>query len=185
VLRATSSCIPPPMKITIVAFEGCMTSAVFGQADAFAVAAYMSERRADSSWSGHDVRLATPGGKPVRGYGGHLIEPDCSLVDADDSHVVLIPPIFNDIEQTLAQEGSLVSWLASFPANSKLLASTCTGAFLLAEAASSTAGALPPIRPLACFSSSAIRACAWHWTNVSSTTTWSSAQAQPLRISTS
>ncbi len=97
-----------PMKITIVAFEGCMTSAVFGQADAFAVAAYISERRADASWSGHDVRLATPGGKPVRGYGGHLIEPDCSLADAD--------------------------WLASFPANSKLLASTCTGAFLLAEA---------------------------------------------------
>jgi hypothetical protein len=29
------------MKITIVAFEGCMTSAVFGQADAFAVAAYI------------------------------------------------------------------------------------------------------------------------------------------------
>ena len=57
------------MKITIVAFEGCMTSAVFGQADAFAVAAYISERRADASWSGHDVRLATPGGKPVRGYG--------------------------------------------------------------------------------------------------------------------
>jgi transcriptional regulator GlxA family with amidase domain len=47
---------------------------------------------------------------------------------------VLIPPIFNDIEQTLAQEAGLVSWLASFPANSKLLASSCTGAFLLAEA---------------------------------------------------
>jgi transcriptional regulator GlxA family with amidase domain len=122
------------MKITIVAFEGCMTSAVFGQADAFAVAAYISERRADASWSGHDVRLATPGGKPVRGYGGHLIKPDCSLADADDTHVVLIPPIFNDIEQTLAQEAGLVSWLASFPANSKLLASSCTGAFLLAEA---------------------------------------------------
>jgi len=31
------------MKITIVAFEGCMTSAVFGQADAFAVAAYIAD----------------------------------------------------------------------------------------------------------------------------------------------
>jgi transcriptional regulator GlxA family with amidase domain len=111
-----------------------MTSAVFGQADAFAVAASISERRTDASWSGHDVRLATPGGKPVRGYGGHLIEPDCSLADADDSHVVLIPPIFNDIEQNPAQEAGLVSWLASFRANSKLLASSCTGAFLLAEA---------------------------------------------------
>jgi transcriptional regulator GlxA family with amidase domain len=75
------------------------------------------------------------GGEPVRGYGGqHRIEPHCSLTDAHDSDVVLIPTIFNDIEQTLTLESGLVSWLASFPANSTLLASTCTGAFLLAEA---------------------------------------------------
>jgi transcriptional regulator GlxA family with amidase domain len=122
------------MKITIVAFDGCMTSAVFGQMDAFAIAAYISDRRGDSSWSGHQIRIATQGAEPVRGYGGHRIEPHCSLADADDSNVVLIPPIFNDIEQTLAQEGGLVSWLTSFPAHSTLLASTCTGAFFLAEA---------------------------------------------------
>ena len=110
------------MKITIVAFEGCMTSAVFGQADAFAVAAYIADR------------VATPDGKPVLGYGGHRIDPRCSLEDAQDSDVVLLPPIFGDIELTLLQEGSLVSWLASFPGRSTLLASTCTGAFLLAEA---------------------------------------------------
>jgi transcriptional regulator GlxA family with amidase domain len=122
------------MKITIVAFEGCMTSAVYGQADTFAMAAYISGRRADASWSGHDVRIATPDGKPVRGYGGHAIEAHCSIGEAGDSHVVLIPPIFNDIEQTLAQEAGIVSWLSSFPPKSTLLASTCTGAFMLAEA---------------------------------------------------
>ncbi|WP_172804596.1 GlxA family transcriptional regulator [Afipia sp. GAS231] len=111
-----------------------MTSAVFGQMDAFAIAAYIAGRREDSSWNSHDVRIATPDGDPVRGYGGHLIEPHCALSSAGDSDVVLIPPIFNDIEQTLAQERGLVAWLTSFPANSTLLASTCTGAFLLAEA---------------------------------------------------
>jgi transcriptional regulator GlxA family with amidase domain len=122
------------MKIAIVAFEGCMTSAVFGQADAFAMAAYISGRRNDASWSGHDARIVTPGDKPVQGYGGHLIEGHCSLREAGDSNVVLIPPIFNDIEQTLAQESGLVSWLSSFEPGSTLLASTCTGAFMLAEA---------------------------------------------------
>jgi hypothetical protein len=39
------------MKITIVAFEGCVTSAVFGQADAFAIAAYIAGRSNVSSWS--------------------------------------------------------------------------------------------------------------------------------------
>ena len=95
------------MKITIVAFEGCMTSAVYGQADAFAIGA-----------NDYIVKL-----------------PDhCSLADARDSNVVLIPPIFNDIETTLAQETGLVAWLTSFRKQSTLLASTCTGAFLLAEA---------------------------------------------------
>ena len=122
------------MKITIVAFDGCMTSAVYGQADAFAMAAYISGRRADASWSGHDVRIATPEGKPVQGYGGHRIEGHCPLDEARDSKVVLIPPIFNDIIQTLTQEKGLVSWLSSFPPGSTLLASSCTGAFLLAEA---------------------------------------------------
>jgi transcriptional regulator GlxA family with amidase domain len=122
------------MKITIVAFEGCMTSAVYGQADAFAIAAYIAGRRGDDSWSGHGIRIATPAGEPVAGYGGHIIKPHCSLADARDSDVVLIPPIFNDIEQTLALETGLVAWLKAFPNGSALLASTCTGAFLLAEA---------------------------------------------------
>jgi transcriptional regulator GlxA family with amidase domain len=122
------------MKITIVAFEGCMTSAVYGQADAFAMAAYISGRRADASWSGHEVRIATPDGKPVQGYGGHLIQAHGAIGEARDSNVVLIPPIFNDIVETLSQEKGLISWLSSFPPRSTLLASTCTGAFMLAEA---------------------------------------------------
>src|SRR5579864_7125430 len=123
-----------PMKITIIAFEGCMTSAVYGQADAFAIAAYISGRRGDASWSGHDVRIATPDGTAVPGYGGYAIAPHCALAQADDSDVILIPPIFNDIEQTLALEAGLVGWLRSIPKHSSLLASTCTGAFFLAEA---------------------------------------------------
>lgn len=106
-----------------------MTSTVYGQADAFAVAAYISGRRNDASWSGHDIKIVTPGGLPVKGY-----KPHGSLAGAGDSNVVLILPIFNDIEQTLADETGLVARLASFPRDSTLLASRCTGAFLLAEA---------------------------------------------------
>jgi hypothetical protein len=61
------------MRITVVAFRGCMTSAVFGQMDAFSIAAYIAQRNAVSTWSGHDVRLTTQGGEPVQGYGGHPV----------------------------------------------------------------------------------------------------------------
>ena len=122
------------MKITIIAFEGCMTSAVYGQVDAFAIAAAIAARSNLLSWSGHDVRLATSDGQPVRGSGSHRIEPHCALAEANDSDVVLLPPIFGDIEETLERESELLVWLASLPSGSRLLASTCTGAFLLAEA---------------------------------------------------
>jgi transcriptional regulator GlxA family with amidase domain len=122
------------MKITVVAFEGCMTSAVYGQADAFAIAAYIADRRGEASWSAHKLQIASLDGAPVVGYGGHPIQPHCSLDQANDSDVVLVPPIFNDIEQTLVAETALVSWLKASFANCSLLASTCTGAFLLAEA---------------------------------------------------
>lgn len=111
-----------------------MTSAVYGQVDAFAIAAGIAARSNLLTWSGHDVRLATRDGQPVMGSGSHRIEPHCALSDANDSDVVLLPPIFGDIEQTLERESGLVSWLASLPSGSRLLASTCTGAFLLAEA---------------------------------------------------
>jgi transcriptional regulator GlxA family with amidase domain len=149
-----------------------MTSAVYGQANAFAIAAYISGRRNDASWSGHDIKIVTPGGLPVKGYSGHSIEPHGSLAGAGDSNVVLIPPIFNDIERTLADETGLVARLASFPRDSRLLASRCTGAFLLAEAGLLKAAASRPTRPSATFSRRATLASGWPWTSASSTTTW-------------
>lgn len=111
-----------------------MTSAVYGQADAFAIAATIASQTNPLDWSGHEIVLATGNGEPVRGSGDHRIEPQSSLADATDSDVVLLPPIFGDIEKVLTRERALVAWLASLPSRANLLASTCTGAFLLAEA---------------------------------------------------
>lgn len=122
------------MKITVVAFENCMTSAVYGLLDAFTVAATVASRTDPSSWTNHHIRLATSHGQPVRGFGGFRIEPHCSLEEASDGDVVLTPAILGDIEETLAREGDLVAWLSSLQPNPMLVASTCTGAFLLAEA---------------------------------------------------
>jgi hypothetical protein len=52
-----------------------MTSAVFGQMDAFAIAAYLAERNAASTWSGHDVRLATQGASPCGAMAGTVSSP--------------------------------------------------------------------------------------------------------------
>lgn len=122
------------MIVTVVAFEECMTSAVSGLLDAFALAERMAPRTAGSRWRGHKVRLATLSGRSVRGFGGFRIEPHCGLVDAGASDVVLVPAILGDIEQVLDKQRALIAWLASLRPGSTLVASTCTGAFLLAEA---------------------------------------------------
>lgn len=72
------------------------------------------------------MRIASPDGRPVQGYGGHRIEGHCPLDEACDSKVVLVPPIFNDIVQTLAREKGLVTWLSSFPPRSTLLGAMFT-----------------------------------------------------------
>jgi transcriptional regulator GlxA family with amidase domain len=130
------------MNVTVVAFEGCMTSAVYGLLDAFALAARLSPRLSTSRWMDHRIRLATLQGRPVHGFGGFRIEPHCSLEEADESDVVVVPAILGDIEEALVRERALVDWLARLrpgrmPGRNPgqiLLASACTGAFLLAEA---------------------------------------------------
>ena len=79
------------MKISVVAFEGCMTSAVFGLMDAFAIATIRSGSVTDERWSGHTAQIVTSGGQPVRGFGAHAISSFQSLEDASDSDVVIVP----------------------------------------------------------------------------------------------
>ncbi len=113
-----------PMKITIVAFEGCMTSAVYGQADAFAIAAYISGRR--PMQAGRTMTCGSPHPKAaVQGYGGHTIAPHCALAEASDSDVILIPPIFSDIEADAGAGGRpRLAGSDHFRTQSTLLAST-------------------------------------------------------------
>jgi len=117
------------MKITVIAFDSCMTSAVFGLLDAFNLASRLAQNSA--TWA-QRIDLATVTGEAVRGFGGHLIQPNCSLAEARASDVVLIPAILGDLIATLTRERALIDWLTA--RRDTLLASACTGAFLLAEA---------------------------------------------------
>jgi transcriptional regulator GlxA family with amidase domain len=122
------------MKISVIAFEDCMTSAVYGVLDAFHLATRLAARGESSRWGPHGLHIVTEDGAPVRGFGGHRIEADESLEAARHSDVVIVSPILGDIEAVLDRERSLVSWLSKLQPNPVLVASTCTGAFLLAEA---------------------------------------------------
>jgi transcriptional regulator GlxA family with amidase domain len=121
------------MKVSVLAFDGCMTSAVFGLLDAFNIAGLLSGSSA-KSWSSHQIKLVTRSGEVVFGAGGHPIRGQVSLEAARDSDVIVVPPIMGDVGATIRSEGALIAWLSEMKPNPTLIASACTGALLLAEA---------------------------------------------------
>ena len=121
------------MKVSVIAFDGCMTSAVFGLLDAFNIAGFLSASGANS-WNSHQIKLVTRSGDIVFGAGGYPITGQVSLEAARDSDVVVVPPILGDVGATIRSEGALVAWLGELTPNPTLIASACSGAFLLAEA---------------------------------------------------
>jgi transcriptional regulator GlxA family with amidase domain len=121
------------MKVSVIAFDGCMTSAVFGLLDAFNIAGFLSAL-GGNSWSSHQIKLVTRSGDIVFGAGGYPITGQVSLEAARDSDVVVVPPILGDVGATIRSEGALVAWLGELTPNPTLIASACSGAFLLAEA---------------------------------------------------
>jgi len=122
------------MKVSVVAFAECMTSAVYGVLDAFGIAGRLAGRMGSNVWATHEVQLVTPGGLAVQGFGGFRMEPHASLDDAMDSDVVIVAPIMGDIGKVLARERALVEGLAALGPKASIVASACTGAFFLAEA---------------------------------------------------
>ena len=123
------------MKISIIAFDDCMTSAVYGVFDAFHLATRIASTGGTSSWCSPRLQITTPTGSAVQGYGGHRIDARAPLEDARHSDVLVVAPIRADIEAALERQRPLVAWLSTFrPTLTSLVASTCTGAFLLAEA---------------------------------------------------
>jgi transcriptional regulator GlxA family with amidase domain len=122
------------MLIAIVAFKDCMTSAVYGLLDAFNIASRLAPFIGSSRWGDHHVLLVAHGDRSVKGCGGFRIDATGSIADSVGSDVVIVPPIMRDLEGVLERERGLVEWLSGFQPGRTLLASVCTGAFLLAEA---------------------------------------------------
>jgi transcriptional regulator GlxA family with amidase domain len=122
------------MKVSVLAFEDCMTSAVYGMLDAFHLATRLAAASESSRWGPLGLHIVSETGGSVRGYGGYRIDADLPLDAARQSDIVIVSPILGDIEAALARERPLIAWLSTLRPNPMLVASTCTGAFFLADA---------------------------------------------------
>mgnify|MGYP000400661591 CR=1 FL=1 len=128
------------MKVAILAGKYCMVSGVYGMLDVFSAANYCQDKRyGRGKREGIDCKIVTIDDKPVTGFNGIEIKPMATLASMGVPDVIIVTTSVqvvidccgNDIE--LPHKEKLKEWLHNCQAKGALIASSCTGSFLLAS----------------------------------------------------
>ncbi|WP_281558448.1 helix-turn-helix domain-containing protein [Thalassomonas sp. RHCl1] len=128
------------MKVAILASELCMVSGVYGMLDVFSAANYCQNKRYGlDKREAIDCQIVTIDDKPVTGYNGIEIKPTRTLaameipdvIIATASVQVVVGCCGHDIE--LTHKAKIKHWLQTCQSQGTLIASSCTGSFLLAS----------------------------------------------------
>ena len=116
-------------RIAILLYDGVDLLDSGGPYEVFLTAARLAVR--DGAQPPFEVVTITPGGGPVAAYGGLLLTPhaDAGAIGEID---VLIVPGTTDIDRALEDEALLAS-IERLGTGAAIVASVCTGAFLLAK----------------------------------------------------
>ncbi len=122
-----------PIRVAILAFDGCMASAVSGLLDTFEIANQWAAATSAGADRPFAVQVLSSSSSPVQGSGGVLI-PASALQDATAPDIAIVPPIMAPLEATLLANTAMVQWLRQPQGSARVIASVCTGAFFLAEA---------------------------------------------------
>src|SRR5262249_23159666 len=80
------------------------------------------------------VRTASLDGRAVRGLCGLRLQPEFSLQDIYETHIIIVSASGWDVQQEIARASALVPWLRAWHARGAYVAGICTGAAFLAEA---------------------------------------------------
>ena len=121
-------------RVTLLAFDDCVASSLFGFADLFDAA-----NRALASGgleTRFDVAIASPGGRDIRAFNGTRI--NCVDADVTDPAIVLIPGIgvthAEQLPESLENLRPVIDWVENRFNRQSVFGAGCTGPFILAEA---------------------------------------------------
>jgi transcriptional regulator GlxA family with amidase domain len=103
---------------------------VTGPYEVFSVAARVAARRAPGDAPPFGASLISRDGAPVRARAGFVMTAHRSLEDAPPD--VLIVP--GGVQEAVERDPSVVGWIRAVAERAEVVASVCTGAFLLAAA---------------------------------------------------
>jgi transcriptional regulator GlxA family with amidase domain len=116
-------------RIAILLYDGVDLLDSGGPYEVFLTAARLAVR--DGAPPPFEVVTITPGGAPVTAYGGLVLTPHADAGAIGEIDVLIVPGTI-DIDRALEDEALLVS-IERACARAAIVASVCTGAFLLAK----------------------------------------------------
>lgn len=122
------------VKISLWAGEGCLYSSITTLMDAFSIAnlwhAHMTDQTAPPLFR---PRILTTDGLPRTAWGGVPIHPRGAVTEETETDCVVISPVLPNICPVPPDLGSLSGWITAMRQQGAVIATVCTGAFILAE----------------------------------------------------
>lgn len=127
------------IRVAVIAVPFCHASGVHGIMDFFATANYCGRMPGADRTPLFDCQIVTLDNQPVRGYSGALIAPTAAIESFRPDVIVVGSAMEaviaeSQVERSLAQSQPMFAWLREAFEGGALLASVCTGSFILAEA---------------------------------------------------
>ncbi|MBS0428695.1 MAG: DJ-1/PfpI family protein [Proteobacteria bacterium] len=121
----------PTHRITILAFDGMEVLDFAGPFEVFTTASRVHARRLPDAPPLFTVASVAPRPGPVRARAGLAMLPDHALDGAPAADLLLVP---GGVVDACVRDASLLGWIARAHADTRITASVCTGAFVLAAA---------------------------------------------------
>ncbi|SHJ52902.1 Transcriptional regulator GlxA family, contains an amidase domain and an AraC-type DNA-binding HTH domain [Malonomonas rubra DSM 5091] len=117
-------------KIAVLAYDNCLLSGIAGQLDLFTIANWEQRRRKEPPFCRHEIVALD--GEPVTSFNRMPVSANRSLAECQDADLILVPGMMGRPEQLFEQK-ELIAWLKQQAQRGAIIASACSGAFLLAE----------------------------------------------------
>ena len=120
-----------PRRIGILMFDGVEALDFAGPFEVFTTATRMQARLAPEAAAPFEVRTVSHHGGTVKARAGLVVQVDHAFADAPAFDVLLVPG--GVVDEALACDATR-AWIARVAPGCEIVASVCTGAFLLAAA---------------------------------------------------
>ncbi len=122
------------LNITVLAYDNCLQSGIAGMLDLFTLANWEQKRLfPDSNSLFCHTEVITVDGEAVTSFNRQQVMANRSMADCQDIDLLIVPGVMGRPDRLLEQT-ELVEWIGVQHQNGTVVASACSGAFLLAEA---------------------------------------------------